>query len=331
MPPLLFLDAAALQSALPMHRAIGAMSEALVLLATGGAEIPARAHLDDGSSTLLVMPGLVPGRAQGAKLVTIRPDNPAQGRPAIQGLVVLLDPGDGRPLAVLDGTFLTAWRTGAVAGLATQLLAREESAVGGVIGAGPQARTQVLAIDAARELESIRVFGRTPARAAALVEALQSETRATLSVAASAEAAVRDADVVCTATPAESPVLEHAWLAPGAHVNAIGSFRPSMRELERETVTGARVFVDRLEDALEEAGELIEAARAEPGLSARWVELGRVAAGAAPGRASSAEHTLFKSVGNAVQDLIAAAQAVEAARALGLGHSVPFDPAACLG
>ena len=329
---LLLLDAGDLAAALPMHRAIDAMSEAFVLLATGAAQVPNRLHLDgDEGATTLVMPGLVPGQSLGAKLVSIYPANAAAGRPVIQGLVVLFDVGTGTPTAVLDGTFLTAWRTGAASGLATRLLAREDARVGAVLGAGPQARTQLCALDAARELEEIRVHGRTRARAEELVADLAPNARATLKVAPSVAKAVKDADVICTATPAEAPILPDKGLATGAHVSAVGSFRRSMRELEPKTIDRARIFVDRVQDATEEAGELIEALERDPEASRRWTELGRVAAGVAEGRRDDDELTLFKSVGNAVQDLVAAHHAVEAARVLGLGKDCPFEPSPLLG
>ena len=267
--------------------------------------------------------GACEGGALGAKLVSFFPGNAARGLPVTPGLVVLLSPDTGEPLALVDGTFLTAWRTGAASGAATDLLAPPGAAVAAVFGAGAQARTQVMAIDTVRALEEIRIYSRTPSSLESFVDGLQAATRATLRAADSPRAAVVDADVICTATTSKTPVFAGADLKPGAHVNGVGSFTPAMQEVDVETVRRARIFVDSLASAAAEPGDLLNAIAAGVTAPAQWTELGAVVAGADPGRGDR-ELTFFKSVGLAVQDVAAGAAVLERAALLGLGRTIDF-------
>lgn len=316
------LGAADLRQALPMADTVEAMKQAFAALSSGRAVVPQRLSVAAKKGTLLAKPGWLPGRALGAKLVSVFPGNAELGKPIVPGIVVLLDENTGEPQALLDGTFLTAWRTGAASGAATDLLARTDARVAAVFGCGAQAETQVLAIDAVRELEEIRIYARTGARVHGFVERLGAEVRAALVAAPSPRVALEGAEVICTATTSTEPVFDGADLAPGAHLNGVGSYTLDMREVDVETVRRSSVFVDSRDSALAEAGELVAAVAAGATEAARWVELGEVAAGRHPGRQSDGEITFFKSVGSAVQDLAAGALALERAEAEGLGERV---------
>jgi len=323
---LILLSAADLRTALPMAAAIAAMKAAFAELSTGRAVVPLRVPLPVAAAEglSLFMPAYLPSLGLGAKIVSVFPRNPALGRPMINGLVILLDPATGEPAALCDGTFLTAWRTGAGAGAATDLLARPDARVGAVIGCGAQARTQALAIDTVRALDLIHVYAPTAAHVARFVAEVQPELKARLVAAPSADAAVAEADIICAATTASRPVFDGRRLKPGAHVNGVGNYTLAMQEVDAVTVARASIFVDARAGALAEAGDLVIPMQAGLTDPAAWTELGEVVAGLRPGRQSPAELTFFKSVGNAVQDVAAAAVALQAARRLGLGQTVEF-------
>jgi ornithine cyclodeaminase len=262
--------------------------------------------------TLLVMPGRVTTPAAlGAKLVTVFPGNSSTHgiAPVVQALVVLLDPATGTPSAVLDGTALTAIRTGAASGVATDLLARPDARRVAILGAGVQARTQLEAVRSVRHINSIALWSRTRAHAESFASELAAPAGFTgdIRIARSAAEAVRAADIVCCATSSSEPVLHDADVAAGMHINAVGSFTPAMCEFDPEILGRSVVVVDQREAALSEAGEVIAAVRAGLVLTEHLAELGAVITGAAPGRAEPHDITVFKSVGLAVQDLVAAA------------------------
>ncbi|SNB63977.1 ornithine cyclodeaminase family protein [Thermoflexus hugenholtzii] len=317
-----FFTAEDIRRALPMREAIEAMRAAFIAFSEGRAHIPQRLSISipEQEGITLVMPGYVPPDALGLKVVSVFPRNPARGLPTLSALVVMLDPETGAPAALLDGAFLTAWRTGAASGLATDLLARPDAESLALIGAGAQARTQLLAVAAVRSLRRVRVYSRTPARAQALIEELRGQEGIPedIAVAPTPEAAVAEADIVCTATNSSVPVFDGRALQPGTHINAIGSFTLEMRELDEETFRrAARVVVDSRAAALAEAGEVVWAIRQGILREADLVELGEIAAGRRPGRERPEEITLFKSVGLAVQDLVAAQRVWQRIRAQG--------------
>ncbi len=319
------LSADDLRQALPMLAAVAVMKDAFAALSTGRATVPRRIHLEveEAAGTTLVMPAsLGQWGGLGAKLVSVFPGNAERGKPAVTGLVVVLDPETGEPAALADGTFLTAWRTGAASGAATDLLALPAARTAALFGCGAQARTQALAIDAVRDLDELRVYARTPAAVERFVEEMQPRLRARLIAATSPSAAIAGAEIVCAATTSSAPVFDGRELAPGAHVNGVGSYTPEMREIDAATVARARVFVDQRQAARAEASDLVLAAREGHTEPARWTEIGEVVAGKRPGRQGTGEVTFFKSVGVAVQDVAAAAQALERAKDLGLGSEI---------
>jgi alanine dehydrogenase len=311
------------RQALPMGRAVAAMKAAFAQLSTGQAEVPLRVALDvpRHNGVTLFMPAYLAADDQMAvKIVSVFNDNPAQGLPLIHALVVVVDAKTGAPAAMMDGTYLTALRTGAASGAATDLLARQDACTVAIFGTGAQGRTQLEAVCAVRAIEEAWVYDVDPQRAAAYAEEMGRVLSFPIRVADTPAEAVRQADVICTATTASSPVFDDADVHPGTHINAIGAYTPQMQEVPVETVLRAKVVIDHHEASLAEAGDLL--IPLQQGLMTEdhiYAELGEIAAGNKPGRVSPEEITLFKSVGVAVQDVAAAGAVLEAARRLDLG------------
>jgi len=320
--PFLLLRTSQVEQACPMAQAIDAVAAGFAALSTGTAGVPLRSRLDLGQGAVgLTMPASLRGSPYYAvKLVSVVPANPARGRPLVSATVLLSDSTTGETLAILDGEVLTALRTGAAGGVAARLLANPDARIVALFGAGPQARSQLLALAAVRPVAEVRVVTRSPEHAVALLEwaAERPELAAVdLEIRASAQA-MAGAQIVVTATSSPTPVFEGALLGPGTHVTAVGAFSPDTRELDDATMRGATIFVDQRDGALAEAGEL-------RGLDPGEVrEIGAVVSGVAVGRSTPEERTVFKSVGNAIQDLVVAAAVYDRARALGLGEEVAF-------
>lgn len=300
-----FVDAARLTELLPMRAAVDALE------ATFGSgslpEAPLRSHLETRSGTLLSMPATGPEGA-GVKLVTVTPENPERGLPLIHGLYVLFGWQTQQPEAVIDGAALTALRTGAVSGLATRYLARDDATRLVVFGAGVQARVHLEAMRAVRRVERVTVVSRTPARAEALADLARAMG---LEGSAGLPDAVANADVVCTCTTSPSPVFDGRLLANGAHVNAVGAYTPRTRELDDETIRRARLVVETREAAMAEAGDVVMPIRAGVVDASHVVaDLAEVVRGA-PVRRSPDDVTVFKSVGVSFEDLVVARAAVD--------------------
>jgi ornithine cyclodeaminase/alanine dehydrogenase-like protein (mu-crystallin family) len=326
----LVLSAEDVARLLPMGECIGVMREALAALARGQALVPLRLvmRMPDASGFLGLMPGYIApaGGAAGAlgmKAVSVFPGNASRGIDTHQGAVLLFEADTGRLSALMDGATITAIRTAAVSGVATDLLARPEAEELAILGSGVQARTHLEAIAAVRRVKRARVWSRNPDHARAFVEEERKNVDGSLEAAPSAEAAVRDADVVVTVTASPEPVVQRSWLKPGAHINAVGSSIPSSRELDTATVAAARLFVDRRESALHEAGDVLIPMR-EGAIKPEHIvaELGEVIIGKDPGRRSPSELTLFKSLGLSVEDVASAAHIVKRARESGIGQTV---------
>lgn len=329
---MLILSAEDVRRALPMADAIAAMKRAYAALADWRAEIPLRARLPvrpyDGVG--LVMPAFVQDDAASAlavKVVCVFGQNPAKGLPLIHAAVLVMAPESGRPLALLEGGALTAIRTGAGAGAATDLLARPDSRVAAILGAGVQARTQLEAICTVRPIETAWVYDPNPDRVAAFIAEMagQGPVPADVRAAASPRQAVADADVISAATTSLTPVFADADLKPGAHVNGVGAYTLEMQELPPETMRRAYLVVDSRDAVFEEAGDVMQPIQAglfTPGHIA--AEVGEIVLGRAPGRTDPAQVTVFKSVGVAVQDAVAAQLALARAAAQGLGQEVAW-------
>ena len=308
-----------IESCLPMTEAICLMGQAFAAISDESADVAERQVLETPGGTALLMGATGPGRGVAAKLVTVIPGNQQRDLPVSSGLALLLDERDGRPLALLDATALTAWRTAAAVGFATTLLARREVGLGLLVGCGTQARSQLIAMDTARDLDEIRIFARNRERGLALIDAVQPECSARLKLADALAIAAGEADIITAATTSSTPVIDGNWVAAGCHVNGIGSFRPDMCEFDQVLVEKAQVYVESLATAETEAGELVTACRSGRTAASCWYELGEVVRGNAPGRTDDHRVTFFKSVGHAVFDLFAASEVFREADRRGLG------------
>lgn len=331
---MLVLNAAEVRKALPMPDAVAAMKRAFAALSDGKALVPHRIHLPVAAHAglSLIMPSFVDGdlpaeQALAVKVVSLFDGNEARGLARIQAAVVVLEPDTGRPIALLDGAMLTAIRTAAASGAATDLLARRDSRTLALFGAGVQARAHVEAMCAVRPIERVFVYCRSPTKTAALIADIagRSGVSAELVAAGSPREALERADIVCATTTARDAIFDDADLRPGVHINAVGSYTPQVREIPPETVVRAMVVVDSRAAAWEEAGDLIQPF--EAGLIGRdhiHAELGDLVLGRRPARPDDRAVTLFKSVGIAVQDAVAARVALENARRLALGTKVEW-------
>ncbi len=323
------LSGADVRQAVTMAEAIQAVKDAYIQLSEGQAVVPLRTPVPVerwGGVTLFMPAYLSTSDALGAKIVSVFPGNLARGLPLIHAVVVVVDAETGRPIALMDGTYLTALRTGAASGVSTDLLARPDARVAAVFGAGAQARTQLEAVCTVRPIEKAWVYDTLPDRAVAYAQEMRARGRpipVDISVAGSPADALRDADVVCTATTSSMPVFDDADLKPGVHVSGVGAYTHEMQEIPAATVVRAKVVVDSRVASLAEAGDLI--IPLEEGLiteASIHGEIGEVAAGKIPGRESDTEVTFFKSVGLAVQDVAVAELILQRAVDLGLGVNV---------
>jgi ornithine cyclodeaminase/alanine dehydrogenase-like protein (mu-crystallin family) len=323
-----FLSADDVRLALPMQQAVEVMKAAFRELSANRAVVPMRTHISmpDDNGEVLVMPAYSPDTSRfGLKVITLFGNNPAIDLPFIQAMVMVFDTATGSPVAIMEGTALTAIRSGAASGAATDLLARQDAGTAAIFGAGIQARTQLEAVCAVRPIRHARVFDQDAARAAVFAREASAQLGINVTVAASSAAALDGADIICTATTSGTPVFADHEVCAGAHINAIGCYKPHMREIPPATVVRAQVVVDQLDAAWQEAGDLIMPLQA--GLidtSHIHAELGEIVAGIKPGRMHPDGVTFFKSVGIAIQDLAAASCALANARNLGLGTEVPL-------
>ncbi len=298
-------------SLLPMGDCIDLMSEALFALARREVTNPLRSVVrPEGAGHFFgLMPAYRGGEtpAYALKEVCIFPENPKRGLDAHQGAVLLHSAEDGRLLAIMNASAITAIRTAAVSGLATKLLARDDAAELAIVGTGVQARSHLEAMAEAVDFKRVRIAGRTPAKAQAFVSELSPKYRFQMEAVDGPKNAVKGADVIVTATTSAEPVLQRAWVKSGAHINAVGSCSPKKRELDTETVVASTFFVDRRESALNEAGDyLIPASEGLVGPDHIRAEIGQVLIGEEPGRTDPEEITIFESQGLAIEDLAAA-------------------------
>jgi alanine dehydrogenase len=306
---------------LDLDELVDALAAAHEELSAGAASMPPRiaAVVQEREGLLGVMPSYLPATGLACKLVTLFPHN--RDRETHQAVICVFDPENGTPLALMDGTFITATRTAAGSALATRLLAREDAKVLALIGTGVQARSHARALPRVRAFTEIRVAGRDRARA----EVLAAEIGAAAHAVDSFEEAIRGADVVAATTHSKEPVVRREWLSPGVHVNSVG-LNPNGREVDEQTVADAVLVVESRESALAPppagAPELagLDPARVH-------AELGELVAGSKPGRTSQDQITLYKSVGVAVQDAAAAALVLAAAQNRSAGREIQLEEA----
>ena len=324
---LTIIDARLIRELLPMAECIERLILAMSALSNGEVVNPARLRMAAGDSGEAFL--LMPSRADalscyGAKLVTLHPANTVQNLPAVQGLVTLFDASTGAAVAILDGGEITAIRTAAASGLATQVLSRENAKTVGIFGTGVQAQSHIDAMTAVRSIEEVVVWARDPAKAQKFAAAQASRTGLAVRAASEPSEAGR-CDIVCTVTGSATPIFDARWLRPGTHLNVVGAHRLDAREVDTDTVLACSVYVDSIVSCRGEAGDLMipiaEGAMQETHIKG---EIGQVLNGVISGRKSSGEKTLYKSLGVATQDLFAAQWVYEKAVARGLGVSVDF-------
>jgi ornithine cyclodeaminase len=313
---------------LPMSECIDAMGRVLSTLARGEALLPLRSilWLPEKIGGLGLMPAaLLPERVAGVKVITFFPGNEGTELDTHQGAVLLFEAERGRLLAMLDATSITAIRTAAVSGVATRLLAREDAGDLAIIGSGTQARTHLEAMAVARHLRRVRVASKEFERAKAFAARESKKGGRPIEAVASAREAIEGADLICTTTSSREPVVDARWISPGAHINAVGSSVPFARELDTATVVRSRLYVDRRESTINEAGDfLIPKKEGAIGDDHIVAEIGEVLTGKAAGRRSKDEVTLFKSLGIAVEDVASARLVYEKAKASGTGRWLDF-------
>jgi len=308
---ILILDSEQIRELLPMRECIELMADALSSLARGEVFQPLRTIIrpPEARGLLGLMPAYRTGDhgAFGMKAICVFPGNPAIGKDAHQGAVMLFSRETGEMIALMNASEITAIRTAAVSAVATRLLAREDAHDLAIIGAGVQARTHLVALDAVRSIKHARVACRNIEHAQELVREMQPSFSFPIEAVKTNEEAVRGADLIVTATSSQEPVLNKDWISSGAHVNAIGTHSPNSREIDSATIAAARIFVDRRESALNEAGDYLLAAK-EGLIDADSIlgELGELLIGTKQGRNSVDEITLFKSLGLAIEDVACA-------------------------
>ncbi len=308
---ILILDSRQVRELLPMPECIELMADSLAALTRGEVFQPLRtiARPPEARGLLGLMPAYRSGEhgAFGLKAICVFPGNPAQGKDAHQGAVMLFSRETGELLALMNASEITAIRTAAVSAVATRLLAREDAAQLAIIGAGVQARTHLTALACVRPIKHARVACRNIEHAQQLAVEMQPKFSFPIEPVWTNEEAVRGADLIVTATSSLEPVINKDWISPGAHVNAIGTHSPNSREVDSGTMGVARIFVDRRESAINESGDYLLAAK-EGVVTPESIiaEIGELLIGAKAGRSSASEITLFKSLGLAIEDVACA-------------------------
>lgn len=304
-----FIDADEVRARLTYEVAIPLVREAMIAVSAGRTRQLLRSILPLGGEDLFgVMPGsLGEGRPFGAKLISVFPGAFAAGGPSHQGVIVMFDPETGAPTAVIDATEVTAIRTAAASAVATDALARPGPARLAILGYGRQAEEHLRAIPQVRPIADVRVWGRNPAAAGAFAERMAAETGLPITAAADVRSAVAEAGIVCTVTAASEPILAGAWIAPGAHVNLVGSGHAGQAEADVELIVRGRLAADSRAGVIAQCGEFLRAkAAGRVDDSHVAAEIGEILAGVVPGRRNAEEITIYKSLGHVAQDLISA-------------------------
>ena len=315
---------------LPMKECIAVMREALLKLASGQAYQPLRTIIrpPGAAGVMGLMPSYVSGEnaAYGLKAICVFPGNPAIGKDAHQGGVLLFSAETGELQAIMNASAITAIRTAAVSGVATDLLAREDASNLAIIGAGVQARSHLAAMSEVRSIKRCRIASRNSEHARQLVEEMKRSFSFPLEPVETVELALKDADLIVTATTAREPIVSRESISPGVHLNVVGSSTANAREVDTATMAACSLFVDRRESTINEAGDYLFAAR-EGAIGPDHIraELGEILTGEKPGRTSPEEITLFKSLGLALEDLACAEHLYRRAREVNTGTWIEFS------
>lgn len=330
---MLLLSKKDMQKVFTMHDAVAANKQALRIYSERGSVVPLRVNIGaphyEGQT--LFMPGYVPALdSLGVKIVSVFPRNSAQGLPSVPATMVLIDGTNGQVCCLLDGTYLTQLRTGAAAGAAADLLARQDARIGALIGTGGQALTQLEAMLTVRNLQEVRIVGRNPDHTRSFVRQSQEELAnfgTLLRAVETPEEAVTDADIITAVTTSTQPVFDGRLVKAGAHINGVGSYLPGMQELDEIIIQRAdKIFFDSQEAVLSESGDLIiPLAKGTITVDKFLGEIGRVVSQNLPGRETPEEITIFKTVGIAVLDIVTAQQIYQRALEQGIGRQFSFS------
>ena len=323
---MLVLSEKQVQSLIDIDELITALEQAHIQYSTGKAVMPVRlvVPLPQIQGRITSMPGyLNEDKALGMKVVTYFQDNPKQNLPAILATIMLFSSESGKMIAAMDGSYITAIRTACASALATRILANPNTSVLGILGAGVQARAHIQALTRVRQLGHIKLYSPSGMSALRIKTDLEKPGGISIEVVDSAQAAVRDSDLLVTVTTAKEPIVQVEWLKPGVHINAVGSHRPDLREIDGATLKRAKVVVDSREAIMAECGDILLALN-EQSIDAGDIhgEVGEVLAGTKPGRINPGEITLYKSVGIAIQDVATAQMVYRKALAQNVGTTV---------
>ncbi len=307
---MLVLSEKEVQSLATVEELISVLERAHIQYSTGKAVMPVRlvVPLPQIEGRITSMPGfLTEDKALGMKVVTFFPNNPKQNLPQILATVMLFSADTGKMIAAMDGNYITAIRTACVSAMATKTLANPQGPVLGVLGAGVQARAHIRALTQIRKISEIKVYDIFEASTRQLQESLEKDIGVSIHIVRSAREAVLGADLLVTVTTAKEPIVKAEWLKPGMHINAVGSHRPDLREIDGATLAAAKIVVDSREAIMAECGDILLAIQ-EKAITANSVhaEIGEVLAGKKPGRTRADEITLYKAVGIAIQDVATA-------------------------
>lgn len=323
---MLVLSQTQVQSLIDIDELIAVLEQAHVQYSTGKAVMPVRlvVPLPQIHGRITSMPGfLSDDKALAMKVITYFQENPQRNLPAILGTILLFSSDTGKIVSVMDGSYITGIRTACASAMATRALANADTPVLGMLGAGVQARAHIEALSRVRQIQRIKIYSPSGTSAAAVKKDLEPATGISIEVAPSAEEALRDADLIVTASTATAPIVKPEMLKPGAHINAVGSHRPDLRELDGATVARAKVVVDSRDAIMAECGDILLAVEEKAiGKDHIHAEIGEVLAGKKPGRSSAEEITLYKSVGVAIQDVATASLVYRKALQRQVGTSV---------
>lgn len=307
--PILLIKSSEIRQHFTMPEAIDAMEEAFISLSSGKSFVPQRyvTTLASGKLHMLLKPASVDALNRAAiKILTQKEMGAVHGVPAIIGIILVLDTKTGEILSIMDGEYLTALRTGAASGLATKYFTGNDIKTAAIFGCGAQGKTQLEAVTAVRDISKVWVFDKNKMFAESYISEMQSKLNIEIEIGKTNEV-LKECDMICTATNAEMPLFMKEHLKAGAHINAIGSFKPNMQEIDPNILKDAKIFVDQKESCLAESGDLIKPINS--GLFTKehiHGEIGEFAAGKIEGRYSESEITVFKSVGVAIQDFVVA-------------------------
>lgn len=308
-----------------MTEAIESMTIAFTSLSSGKAYVPERyiVTTQDNGLTFLLKPAFSSNLDTSAiKILTQKNAHPIPGIPTIMGIVLMIDNKTGQMLSIMDGEYITALRTGAASGLATRYLSREDACNVAVFGCGTQGKTQLEAVNTVRPLEKVWIFDTSRAQTESFAIEMQEKIQATIEISTDLSV-LKEVDIICTATNSVRPLFGREHIKNGTHINAIGSFKPDMQELDPDIIAASRAYFDDQEACLTTSGDFMRAVSKGVKMNKNCIgEIGELVSGTIPGRTSPEEITLFKSVGTAIQDLIVADRIFNKSRDMKLGQEI---------